>query len=97
MTTKTSQDKAKFNKAIRDLKEPLSNKKTISKTPTVTTHYSLWTATMKIKKTYEPNPLIRMSNGTWARTNKQIPQVFAEHPAEVLQLFASEITQAKKP
>lgn len=103
MTTKAPQDKARFNKAVRDLKELLLKEKNQAiqnylegLTPTEATEYSLWKATAKLKKNQEHIPPIRMSNGTWARTDKQKADVFAERLVEVFQPFPSEIPQAEE-
>lgn len=103
MATKAPDDKAKFNKAVRDLKELLLNEKNEdiqnyleSLTPTEATEYSLWKATAKIKKIQENMPPIRASDGSWARTDKQKANVFAEHLEKVFQPFPSEISQEQE-
>jgi hypothetical protein len=53
-------------------------------TPTESTDYSLWKATKKIKQVKKPPPL-RVSQGTWARSNVEKVHASAEHLANVFQ------------
>ncbi|GAB0090800.1 EH domain-binding protein 1 [Sergentomyia squamirostris] len=90
--TRNPEDKAKFNKASRELKSLLTairdssvNKYLCDLSPTHATDYSLWRATRRIKHTEEFNPPIKDSSGGWARTDKEKADVFAQRMREVFQ------------
>lgn len=100
MATRSPQDRARFNEAVRNLKDVLSNEKNQAiqnylegLSPTEATDHSLWKATAKIRKTQDFVPPIRKNDGSWARTDKEKANVFAEHLANVFQPFPSEISQ----
>ncbi|GAB0095839.1 hypothetical protein DMENIID0001_112700 [Sergentomyia squamirostris] len=83
--TRNPEDKAKFNKASRELKslltairDSLVDKYLSDLSPTHATDYSLWRATRRIKHTEEFNPPIKDSSGGWARTDKEKADVFAQ-------------------
>jgi GTPase SAR1 family protein len=48
-------------------------------------NYSLWKATRKLKRPSTQIPPIRNENGTWARSNQEKADLFADHLEEVLQ------------
>jgi hypothetical protein len=50
----------------------------------------LWKATKKIKQVKKLSPSLRTSQGTWARSNVEKAQAFAEHLAKVFQQHPSE-------
>jgi hypothetical protein len=52
--------------------------------------YSLWKETKKIKQVNKHSPLLRPSQGTWARSNVEKAHAFAEHLANVFQPRLSE-------
>lgn len=47
------------------------------------TNYSLWKATSKLKKPVTYSAPIRKTDGTWARSDKEKADVFADHLAEI--------------
>lgn len=48
-------------------------------------NYSLWKATKKLKNTVAHSAPIRKTDGTWAKSNKEKAEVFAEHLANIFQ------------
>jgi hypothetical protein len=61
-----------------------------SLTPTESTDYSLWRATKKIKQIKKPSPPLRISRGSWVRSNVEQANGFAEHLANIFQPHTSE-------
>jgi hypothetical protein len=59
-------------------------------TPTESTDYSLWKATNKIKQVKKSSPPLRTSQRTWARSNVEKADTFAEQLAKVFQPHPSE-------
>lgn len=53
--------------------------------PSEATDYSLWKATRKVNNTELPNPPIRKDDGSWAKSNEEKANVFADHLYEVFQ------------
>lgn len=49
------------------------------------TNYSLWKATKKTKNTVAHSAPIKKANGTWAKSNKEKAEVFAEHLSGIFQ------------
>ncbi|GAB0091409.1 hypothetical protein DMENIID0001_062500 [Sergentomyia squamirostris] len=91
-TTRNPDDKAKFNRASKELKDILSNirntavnKYLSDLTPTHATDDSLWKAARRVRRMEEPNPPIKNSTDSWARTDKEKADVFAQHMKEVFQ------------
>ncbi|GAB0089439.1 hypothetical protein DMENIID0001_039790 [Sergentomyia squamirostris] len=89
-TTRNPDDKAKFNRASKELKDILSNirntavnKYLSDLTPTHATNYSLWKAARRVRRMEEPNPPIKNSTDSWARTDKEKADVFAQHMKEL--------------
>jgi hypothetical protein len=79
-----------------ELKELLNNNKNDciktflqGLTPTDSTDYYLWRGTKKITQVKKPPPL-RISQGTWVRSNIEKAHAFAKHLANVFQLHPSE-------
>lgn len=72
------------NEAIQTYLENLS--------ATKETNYSLWKATKKIKQPQANIPPIRKENRSWARTDDEKAQVFAEHLSKVFTPHPSEDT-----
>jgi hypothetical protein len=58
--------------------------------PTASTDYSLWKAAKKIKQTTNSSHPLRTARGTWARTNTEKAQTFADHLTSVFQPHPSE-------
>lgn len=48
-------------------------------------NYSLWKATKKCKSTVAHSAPIRRTDGTWARSNQEKADIFAEHLADIFQ------------
>lgn len=97
-TTRLLTDKNKFNQAAKSLKKLLIDRKNFSVqvylenlTPTMSTEYSLWRATKKLKQPQQANPPIRLPDSTWAKTNQQKASAFAEHLEKVFQPFPAVI------
>lgn len=49
------------------------------------TNYSLWKATKKIKNTVTHKAPVRKTDGSWAKSNKEKAEIFAEHLAGIFQ------------
>ena len=86
--------KQTYNKLTKELKQLLHHIRNSSVqhyltnlTSTVEINYSLWTATKKLKRPQQHIPPIRKSDGSWARTDKQQAETFAEHLAMVFHPF----------
>lgn len=102
--TRSPHDKAKLNKAIKQLKQLIYNEKNKSieyylksLTATEATDYSLWKATKKIKKIpQQPVIPIRLPNGKWARSNKDKAKLFAEHLKKVFTPSSQEIADSEE-
>ena len=47
--------------------------------PTENTDYSLWKATKSLKQPTKPIPPLRRPNNTWARSDKEKADTFAQH------------------
>jgi exonuclease III len=84
--TRAPRDKQIYNRLAKELKQLLHNIKNSSVqhylaglTPTDETNYSLWKATRKLKRPQHHVPPIRKPNNTWARTEEQKAETFAEH------------------
>jgi hypothetical protein len=54
-------------------------------TPSASTDYSLWKATKRLKRVTTPSLPLRTPQGTWARSNLEKAQAFADHLASVFQ------------
>ena len=94
--TRCPNDKAKFNRATKDLKKALISEKEEGLqnylqrlSPTKATDYSLWKATKKLKQPKMPQPPIRQGNGPWARSNVEKANLFAKHLKDVFTPFPS--------
>lgn len=101
--TRSPHDKAKLNKAIKELKKLLEEEKNEAiqaylqgLTPTEVTDYSLWKATRKVKQPQQFIPPIKLADGSWARTNKEKATIFANHLQTVFQPFPREITEEEE-
>lgn len=49
------------------------------------TQYSLWKATKKLKNTVAHRAPIKKADGSWAKSNKEKAEIFAEHLADIFQ------------
>jgi hypothetical protein len=54
-------------------------------TPTASTDYSQWKTTKRLKTVTQTSVPLRTPQGTWARTNADKAQAFANHLASVFQ------------
>jgi hypothetical protein len=79
-------DKTNFNRASRQLKRLLYKLKncwfqefTANLSPTETTNYSLWKVTKSIKQPLTPIPPISKPDGSWAKSNIDKANIFAEY------------------
>jgi hypothetical protein len=95
--SRTPESKRLLNTETKDLKQLLnSNKNDCIQTflqgliPAESIDYSLWKVTKKIKQVKKPSPLLRTSQGTWARSNIEKAHAFTEHLPYVFQLHPSE-------
>lgn len=95
--TRSPHDKAKLNKAVKEVKKILEEERNTATnrhlqglSATIDTDYSLWKATKNIKQPQQRNPPLRLENGEWARTNKEKAQAFAEHLEKTFTPFPSE-------
>lgn len=96
---RTADNKRKFNKAVKELKEMQLEMKNQniqryleSLTPTVTSDYSLWRATRRLKRPQQTDLPIKDENNQWARNDKQKTEVFVKHLKKVFEPFQSEVT-----
>ena len=85
-TTRSPIDKAKLNKATKEIKILLENIKNDSIQDYLLnldnnreTDYSLWKATRKLKRPQQHIPPIKKVNGKWANSDKDKAMTFAEH------------------
>lgn len=95
--TRYPQDKNRYDKASRELKNLITNLKNKSfneylenLTNTADTNYSLWKAARNIKCHKEPIPPIRKPDRTWARTDLEKAYAFAHHLEKVFQPLPSQ-------
>lgn len=101
--TRAPADKAKFNKAVKTLKEILKKEQNESiqryletLTPTENTDYSLWRATRKLKQQKNAKSALKKEDGSWARSNQEKADLFAQHLAGVFTPFPSQSTQEEE-
>lgn len=95
-TTRHPTDKAKFNKATKEVKKILQQQDNLEfenyivrLSPSDPTTYSLWKATEKFDQTTKRIPPIRKPNGDWAKTDKDKADLFANHLSEVFKPYHS--------
>ena len=88
-TSRHPSDKAKFNKAVKDLKESILDAHNAtteafveSLTPTASTNYSLWRTFKSRLRPLIPKPPLRGQGTEWLRTESQKADAFAEHLAK---------------
>lgn len=88
--TRAPQDKNIFNWLSRHLKNEIKNWKNNNMntylsnlTSNKSTDYSLWKATKNMKRPITQIPPIRKLDGSWARSNEQKANTFAEHLVEI--------------
>lgn len=88
--TRNPRDKNAFNRAAQDLKRLLikfNNERfqhfTSNLTPSEDTNYSLWKITRSFNRPRRPIPPLMLSNGSWAKDNKEKAEAFAEHLCKV--------------
>jgi hypothetical protein len=89
---RTPENKRLLNQATRDLIQLLLQHRNDcvqtflqGLTPSASTDYSLWTATKRLKRVTAPSLPLRTPQGTWARSNLEKAQAFADHLASVFQ------------
>ncbi|GBP97132.1 Probable RNA-directed DNA polymerase from transposon X-element [Eumeta japonica] len=82
--------KKRLNHKIKELKRILNNDRNVrfqayleSLDPTAATDYSLWKATKKIKRPTVNSPPLRKPDGSWARSDHERVDAFAEHLTNV--------------
>lgn len=87
-------NKTNLNRAVRNLKRLLDNNKnegvtTYLKQLTATdeTNYSLWKATKRLNQPKESIPPLQKNDGSWARSDAEKSEAFAEHLAGVFKPF----------
>ncbi|GBP64657.1 Probable RNA-directed DNA polymerase from transposon X-element [Eumeta japonica] len=80
----------RLNHKIKELKRILNNDRNVrfqayleSLDPTAATDYSLWKATKKIKRPTVNSPPLRKPDGSWARSDHERVDAFAEHLTNV--------------
>lgn len=90
--TRHPDDRRRYNRAARQLKESVRRLKNKSFTeylqnlsPSADTNYSLWKATKHLKQPRDQIPPIRKSDGTWAKTDGEKVEVFGRYLEEVFQ------------
>jgi hypothetical protein len=95
--TRIPTSKKLLNRASHNLRQLLHQHKNANiqtflhgLTPTASTDYSLWKTTKKLKTVTQPSLPIRTSQGTWARSNTEKAQAFANHLASVFQPHPSD-------
>jgi hypothetical protein len=88
----TPTSKKLFNRAMQELKQLLHDHKNYNiqtflngLTPTTSTDYSLWKTTKRLKTVTQTSTPLRKPQETWARTNADKAQTFANHLATVFQ------------
>jgi hypothetical protein len=89
---RTPTSKQLFNRVTQGLKQLLHDHKNYNiqtflncLTPTITTDYSLWKTTKRLKTVTQTSTPLRAPQGTWARTNADKTQAFANRLASVFQ------------
>ena len=98
--TRSPQDKAALNKAIKELKQLLHEEKQqaiqtylANLTATDATDYSLWKATKRLKQPQTPIPPLRTSGGEWAKSDIQKANLLASHFENVFKPYPSETSE----
>jgi hypothetical protein len=98
---RTPQSKRLLNTATRELKQLLAEHRNsnfqsflLNLSPTPATNYSLWKAAKRAKHTITPSHPLRTPSGSWARTNSEKAQVFANYLTTVFQPHPSENSSA---
>lgn len=92
-------DKAKLNKITRQLKTKLNADKNEgiqqylkSLSPSQASDYTLWKATKKLNKPQDRNPPILRTDKSWARSDQEKADVFADHLSNVFTPFEQLVT-----
>lgn len=90
--TRTENDKKKFNKSAKELKQLLMQIKNqsiqeylSSLSASEATDYSLWKATRKLKRPQVSLPPIKDQNDKWARSSTEKATAFANHLVKVFE------------
>ncbi|KMQ83299.1 reverse transcriptase [Lasius niger] len=73
----------KLRREIKSLKENNLKNYLSNLSAEKESNYSLWKATKKLKKTVDHNAPIKKADGTWAKSDKEKAEIFAEHLAEI--------------
>jgi hypothetical protein len=97
----TPESKRLLNTATRKLKQLLSENVYFQAflqdiSPTASTDYSLWKAAKRTKETTNSSLPLQTARGTWARTNTEKAQIFAEHLESVFQPHPSQNNQEEE-
>jgi hypothetical protein len=93
---RTPESKRLLNAATRELKQLLADTNASFQTflqdlsPLASTDYSLWKEAKKAKQATNSSQPLRTTRETWARTNTEKAQTFADHLATVFEPHASE-------
>jgi hypothetical protein len=89
--SRNKEDKTRFNRAIKELRELLSDStnETIKRrlenmSPSAYGEHSLWKATRNLPQPQQCSPPLR-TNNTWARTDSEKAELFGNHLANVFQ------------
>lgn len=101
--TRDKTDKNKYNRSIKELKKCLLEERNFgiqtyleNLTPTETSDYALWKATKKINRPKHFCPPILKSDGSWARTDTEKAETFAEHLEEVFTPHVRTVTEEEE-
>lgn len=101
--TRSPLDKAKLNKAVKELKQLLHEERNRGiqnylkdLTATEATEYSLWKATKRIKRPQIAIPPLRSEGGEWAKSDKEKAELFSKHLTKVFKPFDSELSEAEE-
>lgn len=88
--SRNPRDKTNFNRSAQELKRMIKkvkdvwfNQYTSNLSTNEETNYSLWKATKNLKRPKSFVPPLRKLDGSWARTNQEKSDAFAEHLCEV--------------
>lgn len=100
--TRHPSDKAKFNKAAKELTEILNGQNNaelenhiVRLSPSDPKTHSLWKATKKFDQTTKRIPPIRKANGEWAKTDKEKADLFANHLSDVFKPYESNLDETR--
>uniref|UniRef100_A0A6M2DME9 Putative rna-directed dna polymerase from mobile element jockey n=1 Tax=Xenopsylla cheopis TaxID=163159 RepID=A0A6M2DME9_XENCH len=99
-TTRFSDDKRKFNKAIKDLKHLMLEIKNQHMSDYLSNlsneDHSIWRATKKIKGPMTAVPPLKYNDGSWARTSSEKADLFANYLENVFTPFPRTCSAAQE-